>query len=222
MATDEAREFLERTQQNRGYTLEMHRIMAEVDLEWAEKYNQFIEATYTGQRLLDRKTKELLQIVVEAALRATGSTMMTEPDAKAVLAAYGIPIVETLVAKTPAEAADKAGDIGFPVALKILSSDISHKSDVGGVQLFLETPEAVKAAAEAMLDSIPAREPNARLEGFTVQRMAERPAGPGSPEATLKPGYARSALEPVPCSGAEARSPYRRSPRRRFPLGRKE
>ncbi len=70
MATDEAKEFLERTQQNRGYTLEMHRIMAEVDLEWAEKYNQFIEATYTGQRLLDRKTKELLQIVVEAALRA--------------------------------------------------------------------------------------------------------------------------------------------------------
>ena len=50
--------------------MEMHRIMAEADLEWAEKYNQFIEATYTGQRLLDRKTKELLQIVVEAALRA--------------------------------------------------------------------------------------------------------------------------------------------------------
>jgi 4-carboxymuconolactone decarboxylase len=48
----------------------MHRIMAEADLEWARKYNEFIEATYTGQRLLDRKTKELLQIVVEAALRA--------------------------------------------------------------------------------------------------------------------------------------------------------
>ena len=44
--------------------------MAMADLEWARKYNQFIEATYTGQRLLDRKTKELLQIVVEAALRA--------------------------------------------------------------------------------------------------------------------------------------------------------
>ena len=44
--------------------------MAETDREWATKYNDFIEATYTGQRLLDRKTKELLQIVVEAALRA--------------------------------------------------------------------------------------------------------------------------------------------------------
>lgn len=70
MSTDDARAFLEETSQNRGYTLEMHRIMATADLEWAKKYNQFIEATYTGQRLLDRKTKELLQIVVEAALRA--------------------------------------------------------------------------------------------------------------------------------------------------------
>jgi len=70
MATEDAQAFLEKTQQSRGYTLEMHRIMAAADLEWAKKYNEFIEATYTGQRLLDRKTKELLQIVVETALRA--------------------------------------------------------------------------------------------------------------------------------------------------------
>ena len=70
MSTDERQAFLDETAQNRGYTLEMHRIMATHDLEWAKKYNQFIEATYTGQRLLDPKTKELLQIVVEAALRA--------------------------------------------------------------------------------------------------------------------------------------------------------
>jgi 4-carboxymuconolactone decarboxylase len=70
VSTDESQAFLEQTSQNRGYTLEFHRIMAEADLEWARKYNEFIEATYTGQRTLDRKTKELLQIVVEAALRA--------------------------------------------------------------------------------------------------------------------------------------------------------
>ena len=70
MATEDARSFLQRTQQSRGYILEMHRIMATADLEWAKKYDEFIEASYTGQRLLDRKTKELLQIVVEAALRA--------------------------------------------------------------------------------------------------------------------------------------------------------
>ena len=54
----------------RGYELEMHRIMAAAEPEWTQKYAAFIEATYTGPRLLDRKTKELLQIVVEAALRA--------------------------------------------------------------------------------------------------------------------------------------------------------
>jgi len=61
---------LEATRRQRGYELEMHRIMAAADPEWFEKYAAFIEATYTGPRLLDRKTKELLQIVVEAAVRA--------------------------------------------------------------------------------------------------------------------------------------------------------
>ena len=70
MLSNESQAFLDQTAANRGYTLEMHRIMAVADLEWAQKYNAFIEATYTGQRTLDRKTKELLQIVVEAALRA--------------------------------------------------------------------------------------------------------------------------------------------------------
>ncbi len=70
MSTEEIQAFLLGIRRNRGYTLEMHRIMAEADLEWAKKYDAFVEATYTGERLLDRKTKELLQIVVEAALRA--------------------------------------------------------------------------------------------------------------------------------------------------------
>lgn len=70
MSTQQGKDFLDETAQNRGYTLEMHKIMAIADIEWAQKYNAFIEATYTGQRTLDRKTKELLQIVVEAALRA--------------------------------------------------------------------------------------------------------------------------------------------------------
>jgi 4-carboxymuconolactone decarboxylase len=70
MTTDDTPARLREAQQKRGYTLEMHRILAASDPEWARKYNEFIEATYTGQRLLDRKTKELLQIAVEAALRA--------------------------------------------------------------------------------------------------------------------------------------------------------
>jgi len=70
MASDNKEEMLKQIAESRGYTLEMHRIMAEVDMEWVTSYNQFIHATYTGQRLLDRKTKELLQVAVEAALRA--------------------------------------------------------------------------------------------------------------------------------------------------------
>ncbi len=70
MTTEDTQAFLQSAEQQRGYSLEMHRILAEADLDWAKKYNEFIEATYTGQRLLDRKTKELLQVVVEAALRA--------------------------------------------------------------------------------------------------------------------------------------------------------
>ena len=70
MASDDREEMLREITEKRGYSLEMHRIMAEVDMDWVTSYNQFIDATYTGQRLLDRKTKELLQVAVETALRA--------------------------------------------------------------------------------------------------------------------------------------------------------
>ena len=66
----EAQQLIDEAAATRGYTLEMHRINALADPEWTRKYGEFIEATYTGQRLLDRKTKELLQICVETALRA--------------------------------------------------------------------------------------------------------------------------------------------------------
>ena len=70
MTMQEKKEYLEEMGRKRGYVLEMHRIMAAVDFEWVKKYDPFLEYTYTSQRLLDRKTKELLQIAVEAALRA--------------------------------------------------------------------------------------------------------------------------------------------------------
>ena len=70
MASDDTKEVLAGIAESRGYTLEMHGIMAAADPAWVEKYNGFIEATYTGERTLDRKTKELLQVAVEAALRA--------------------------------------------------------------------------------------------------------------------------------------------------------
>jgi acetyltransferase len=100
--------------------------------------------------------------------------MLSEAEAKALLAAYGIPVVETGIARTVEDAVGLAQKIGFPVAIKILSPDISHKSDVGGVVLDLESPEAVRFAADSMHRRVHGLRPSARLDGFTVQAMARR------------------------------------------------
>ena len=112
--------------------------------------------------------------IVRAVL-GSGRTIMTEPEAKAVLAAYGIPVVQTRSTAGIDEAVQAAEAIGFPVAVKILSPDITHKSDVGGVVLDLESAEAVRAAAGRMQKRLAATYPEARLDGFTVQSMARRP-----------------------------------------------
>lgn len=104
---------------------------------------------------------------------AAGRTMLSEPEAKAVLDAYRIPVVSTRrVPPEPQAAVEAAAAIGYPVALKILSPDLTHKSDVGGVALALDGPEAVREAAEAMLARVRRLRPEARIEGYTVQAMA--------------------------------------------------
>ena len=102
--------------------------------------------------------------------------ILTEPDAKAVLSAYGIPTVETLIARTPLEAGQQAARMGGRVALKILSPDVLHKTDVGGVMLDLYGCEEVEKAAASMLERVAKLESEARIEGFTVQHMTHRPA----------------------------------------------
>jgi len=104
-----------------------------------------------------------------------GRNTLTELEAKEVLAAYGIPVVTTRMAATPREAGLLAEEIGGPVALKILSRQITHKSDVGGVRLALEGADAVAAAAEEMHAAVLKIAPQAQLDGFTVQRMINRP-----------------------------------------------
>ena len=112
--------------------------------------------------------------VIDAAL-AADQTILTEPEAKAVLAAYEIPTVETRVAATPDECAQLAQAMTFPVVVKILSPDITHKSNVGGVALDLDTPDEVRAAATGMLKRLKKRRPEAKVGGFSVQQMARRP-----------------------------------------------
>ncbi|MBL8341427.1 MAG: bifunctional acetate--CoA ligase family protein/GNAT family N-acetyltransferase [Rubrivivax sp.] len=118
-----------------------------------------------------RSVREL----VDAAL-AAGREMLTEPEAKALLKAAGIPVVPTRsVIATPIAAAAAATALGFPVVLKILSPQITHKSDVGGVVLDLGSPAEVVEAATRMLQRVSERRPEATVEGFTLQPMVRRP-----------------------------------------------
>lgn len=112
-----------------------------------------------------------VRAIVDSAMRE-GRDLLTEPEAKGVLAAYGIPVVETLVAETPELAGEVAKGIGFPVAVKLISPDITHKSDVGGVVLNIETAEQASEAARQIRKRALAAKPDARVTGYSVQRMA--------------------------------------------------
>jgi len=106
---------------------------------------------------------------------ADGRDTLTETEAKDVIAAYGVPIVATRVADTPEAAAGTAGEIGFPVALKIHSETITHKSDVGGVVLDLDSEQEVLHAARNMSARVRDTYPDIDDFGFTVQPMARKP-----------------------------------------------
>jgi acetyltransferase len=103
--------------------------------------------------------------------RQGGRTILTEFESKQVLAAYGIPIVETRVAKTEQEAVKAAGEIGFPVVLKLFSETITHKTDVGGVQLNLKDAEAVSAAYRGIESAVKEKAGEGHFLGVTVQPM---------------------------------------------------
>jgi acetyltransferase len=106
---------------------------------------------------------------------ADGREWLDPAECAAFFVCYGVPSARTEAVADPAAAAAVAAEIHGPVALKIRSRDITHKSDVGGVALDLATPQAVEAAAHAMLERVKRAKPNARLEGFIVQQMVQRP-----------------------------------------------
>lgn len=117
---------------------------------------------------------ERAQQVIQRAL-AENRSWLTEPEAKEVLSVYGIPVTATYLATTPEEAASLAAQIGGSVVLKIVSPDISHKSDVGGVALDLAGPTTVHKMARTMRERILRAQPDVRLTGFSVQPMVRRP-----------------------------------------------
>jgi acetyltransferase len=136
-----------------------------------------------GQRALQRTPPSVPEARSDAALvRAIANvalkerrSVLTEPEAKRALAAYGIPVVSTEIVLDASEAAHAAVRIGFPVAVKILSRDITHKTDVGGVALDLGTEQEVLDAVRAMSGKAHELAPEAKIDGFVVQPMIKRP-----------------------------------------------
>lgn len=105
--------------------------------------------------------------------RKQGRTLLSEVEAKQVLAEAGVPVVETRLASTQDEAIAVAEDLGYPVALKVISQQISHKSDVGGVKLDLATADDVSTAFDAIAEAARRAAPEATVDGVSVQRMAD-------------------------------------------------
>ena len=102
-----------------------------------------------GGRIDRAKAAQIIQTV-----RESGRTILTEYESKQLLAAYGIPVGETRIAQSEDEAVEAAGEIGYPVVLKLHSETITHKTDVGGVKLNLADAEAVRQAFNAIKTSV--------------------------------------------------------------------
>ncbi len=103
--------------------------------------------------------------------------MLSEHDAKAVLARYGFPVTDAEPAASAAEAIAAAEKIGYPVVLKLHSPDITHKGDVGGVKLNLQNADEVRSAYSEIVSRAIRERPEAKIEGVTVQPMVDTAAG---------------------------------------------
>ena len=101
-------------------------------------------------------------------------TVLTEVEAKAILSAYGLPVNPTVTASSATAAATTAAKLGFPVVAKIHSPDISHKSDVGGVQGHLRSEAEVAAAFEDIVGRAREARPEAKIFGVTIQTQVEK------------------------------------------------
>lgn len=113
--------------------------------------------------------KNLVQNIIENAREQGKNTLGLE--SLDILKAYGIPTVGTAMTTTIEETTKAAEEIGYPLVMKIISPQISHKSDVGGIKLNLNNAQDVRAAYEDMMENIPKKEPEADLEGVQLQKM---------------------------------------------------
>ena len=107
-----------------------------------------------------------------AAARREKRTVLTEVEAKEVVRGVGVPVVETHLATTKREAAARAKALGYPVVVKIVSPDLTHKSDIGGVKMNLQSARQVEAAWDQVMEAARWANPSATILGVSVQKMA--------------------------------------------------
>jgi acetyltransferase len=141
----------------------------------AYHYNQqLLQQLPPPESIDDAPDIEGARLLIDAA-REDGRTTLTEPEGKALLAAFRIPVVQAILARTTSEAVIAAQQIGFPVAIKIASPDIERKSSVRGVHLDIRNTNELVTAFQRMLVTASAAAPNARMLGIAVQRMVGAP-----------------------------------------------
>ncbi len=145
-----------------------------------------LAAFYQNQQLLQQTPPPLsdltnpdvegARLLIESVL-AERRKVLTEMESKALLAAFHIPVTKTILARSANEAMMIASQLGFPVALKIDSPDISHKSDVQGVALNILNAVGVRDAYLDMIQNVTRLQPSARINGITVQNMSNQTRG---------------------------------------------
>jgi acetyltransferase len=114
------------------------------------------------------------RLIIEHAMGQRRYTL-SNAEAKAVLKAFHIPTSPSINVNSAADALIAAEGVGLPVAMKINSPDITHKSDVGGIRLNIREPRSVRTAFREMMENVKARSPDARVTGVTIEPMLERP-----------------------------------------------
>ncbi len=143
------------------------------------RYMSWVNRPRTPVRTFDDVDREAARTVLEKA-QADGRTFLPEPEAHAILRAYGFPVLRGELAADEDEAVRVAERIGYPVVLKIVSPQIVHKFDVGGVRLRLEDEAAVREAYRGIVQSVRERKPDAEIWGVFVQEFV-----PGGVETIL-------------------------------------
>jgi len=113
---------------------------------------------------------QIARIISQA--KKEGRKALLEPEAKRICEEYGIPVTKFKVASNAREASKNADEIGYPVVLKIVSPDIIHKSDAGGVMVNLKNPNEVSNAYKKILENVKRYNAKARIAGVLVQEMA--------------------------------------------------